>query len=561
MHHVRTIITAAVLAAGVGGGGAALAQTPSELCADAPVVHPGVFQYTGAGADKDGVSTCGEGLNITDRWVRYHPVESGPVDVTLSGPCTTIVSIHTACPGTAANTVACGVGAVGPASVNFTAAANTPYLVRLVNVPACSGAWTVTISGPPVGRGFTYQGRLKQNGAAVSGPTDLTFSLWTQGAGGTQVGAAETVGGVPVNDGLFTIELNRFNEFGASAFDGSSRWLEIAVRSPAGSGPYTTLSPRQHVTPAPLATRAVSALGLSTPGGSPGNALFVADDGRIGIGMSNPAMALHVAPSSGIYVGPDPAPGGTRGLHMHLAASGASAIEAIESAGATWGNLLLNRFGGNVGIGTQAPENTLHVHSSLTDVMRITGPGAFQSDARVRFQDDTGNVYLHNDVDGGLLINVNAGLGGGGRLAVIGGNVGIGTTAPGFTLAVNGSAAKPGGGGWSVLSDERLKRNTATVTGALERLLRLRGVTFEYNEEGLRTDLAGPGVHIGLIAQEVERVFPEWVAESSDGHKFITEQGVTALLVEALRDLRREKDAEIADLRGRLERLEAADHP
>ncbi len=311
---VRSLIacSAGVLAAASTSWG----QTPSELCGNAPPVTPGVFQYTGAGANKDVVSTCGEVLNITDRWVRYQPIQSGPATVTLSGPCTTLVSIHTACPGTAANTVACSVGAVGPASVNFTAAANTPYLVRLVNVPVCSGPWTVTISGPPVGRGFMYQGRLKQDGAAVSGPADLTFSLWTQDAGGTQVGATETVGGVPVNEGLLTVELNRFNEFGAGAFDGSPRWLEIAVRSPAGSGPYTTLAPRQAVTPGALAWFAEHAANsdhaaqadeavlagtahtLSAPGG-PNDIVVVNSAGMVGIGTGSPTVRLDVRGDAG----------------------------------------------------------------------------------------------------------------------------------------------------------------------------------------------------------------------------------------------------------------------
>jgi len=42
-------------------------------------------------------------------------------------------------------------------------------------------------------------------------------------------------------------------DFGSSAFSGDSRWLEIAVRCPAGGGPYTSLDPRQPLTAAPYA--------------------------------------------------------------------------------------------------------------------------------------------------------------------------------------------------------------------------------------------------------------------------------------------------------------------
>ena len=135
------------------------------------------------------------------------------------------------------------------------------------------------------------------------------------------------------------------------------------------------------------------------------------------------------------------------------------------------------------------------------------------------------------------------------------GNVGIGTTNPCFKLHVNGSAGKPGGGSWSVASDARLKHDVHDLDGALERLLALRGVTFEYNDPQAISELDGE--RIGMIAQEVERVFPDWVEEAADGYKRMTIRGFEALTVEAFRDLQAQKDREIAELRERLMRLEA----
>jgi hypothetical protein len=132
------------------------------------------------------------------------------------------------------------------------------------------------------------------------------------------------------------------------------------------------------------------------------------------------------------------------------------------------------------------------------------------------------------------------------------GSVGIGSAdfLNGFyKFIVNGVAAKPNGGPWASLSDARVKQNVEPLTGALGRLLSLRGVTFEFNEKGLSTGLALPGRHMGLIAQEVEPVFPEWVGQAEGGYKVISEYGTTALLVEALRELRAEKSAELAELR------------
>ncbi|UCE59522.1 MAG: tail fiber domain-containing protein [Phycisphaerales bacterium] len=136
------------------------------------------------------------------------------------------------------------------------------------------------------------------------------------------------------------------------------------------------------------------------------------------------------------------------------------------------------------------------------------------------------------------------------------GGVGIGTANTStFRLAVNGSAAKPGGGSWSVYSDARLKKNIEKLRETLPQLLKLRGVTFEYKNPGFKLGMPGP--QIGMIAQEVEKVFPEWVDEDEDGYKYLTISGMEALVIEALRELREEKDAEIHALQSRIEALEA----
>jgi hypothetical protein len=143
------------------------------------------------------------------------------------------------------------------------------------------------------------------------------------------------------------------------------------------------------------------------------------------------------------------------------------------------------------------------------------------------------------------------------------GSVGIGTATPGFLLEVNGTAGKPGGGSWSVASDERLKKNVRPLAGALEKLLALHGVNFEYIDPARIHELAGE--RMGLLAQEVERVFPDWVESGADGYKRVTVRGLEALVVEALRELRqeqlctaRESDAAIHSLKRKL--TEDLDH-
>src|SRR5690349_3875655 len=100
---------------------------------------------------------------------------------------------------------------------------------------------------------FTYQGQISDAGQAASGSYDMQFRLFDALSGGTQVGGTLTNPTVAVTAGIFSVSL----DFGAAAFPGANRWLEIGVR-PAGSGnPYMTLNPRQSVSSTPYAIQAV----------------------------------------------------------------------------------------------------------------------------------------------------------------------------------------------------------------------------------------------------------------------------------------------------------------
>jgi hypothetical protein len=101
-----------------------------------------------------------------------------------------------------------------------------------------------------VGTTFTYQGRLTDGGSPATGDYDFEFKLYDAAEDGTQVGST-----IPIDDytiageGLFTVQL----DFGEGAFEGSGRWLEIGVRPGSETGAYTTLLPRQELTPSPYA--------------------------------------------------------------------------------------------------------------------------------------------------------------------------------------------------------------------------------------------------------------------------------------------------------------------
>lgn len=107
----------------------------------------------------------------------------------------------------------------------------------------------VAFADVPPGTMFTYQGQLIKNGALVDGSADFQFSLWDDEFAGVQLGPTLTQIGVTVTDGLFMADL----DFGQNIHKGRATWLKIMVRSPSGVGGYTTLDPRQPLTPAPCA--------------------------------------------------------------------------------------------------------------------------------------------------------------------------------------------------------------------------------------------------------------------------------------------------------------------
>ena len=83
-----------------------------------------------------------------------------------------------------------------------------------------------------------------------------------------------------------------------------------------------------------------------------------------------------------------------------------------------------------------------------------------------------------------------------------------------------------------VSSDKRLKDNIKNIANPLEKLEKLNGVEFDWND---KQDLY-KGHDIGVIAQEVEQVLPEIVDTRKDGHKAVKYDRMVALLIEAVKE-------------------------
>jgi len=100
---------------------------------------------------------------------------------------------------------------------------------------------------------FTYQGQLNSNNVPVTGAFDLRFKIYD--ANNSVVGKWLTNAPVGVTNGLFITTL----DFGPGVFDGSTRSLEIGVRTNLSTNAYIVLSPRQTLTSVPYAIQAINA--------------------------------------------------------------------------------------------------------------------------------------------------------------------------------------------------------------------------------------------------------------------------------------------------------------
>jgi hypothetical protein len=224
----------------------------------------------------------------------------------------------------------------------------------------------------------------------------------------------------------------------------------------------------------------------------------------------------------------------------------------------------------NVGVGNNA-------FYSLTSGSRNTAVGGDSAYNHTSGSNNTFVGYLAGtDVSHGALTNAAAigayaqvtqsnslVLGGLGANAV---SVGIGTSAPNTTLQVVGDVRVGTSGTNGCLqnfagtalsgtcsSDARLKTNVRPFAPVLDRLVRLQPVHFTWKASEFPEYHFGAALNSGLIAQEVERVFPEMVDVDARGYKMVNYSELPYLTLAAVRELKAENDG----LRERVGSVEA----
>jgi hypothetical protein len=374
-------------------------------------------------------------------------------------------------------------------------------------------------------------------------------------------------------------------DFGGAIDTDQALWLAIEVASPPGSG-FVTLMPRQSITPTPQARVAQFALAAvnaenADNAANAQTAVSAQSADRLAPGQARILGGTDPADSPGVWFASpidNPVDRGFVGMRN------VDNIGLFTNSFTSWA--FLHHRNGNTVLGDPSgnpPPERLTVNGSVqintpfrmgfgvngnygntaenTDAIYFerSNRGTNQSDLFLVIGDDPTSDQSRYD------------------RFLIGTVSGGGTKSDVFRFLSNGVAVKPDGGTWASPSDPRVKHDIVPLSGTLDKLMGLRGYTFAYNDDFIEsTGLAKPGTHIGLMADEVARVFPDWISTDESGIRFVAERATTALMVEALRDLRAEKDAAIkqqqarfevelskrdaesAELKARIERLEDA---
>jgi len=136
------------------------------------------------------------------------------------------------------------------------------------------------------------------------------------------------------------------------------------------------------------------------------------------------------------------------------------------------------------------------------------------------------------------------------------GNVGIGTTSPGYTLHVVGTAGLSTGTTWTNASDLRLKDIHGDYEYGLEEVLKLHTVRYNYKKDnplGLPADFD----KTGFIAQEVQKVIPDAVKERKDGYLELNVDPIHWAVVNAVKELFHRWFDDSKDLHSKIAALEA----
>ena len=182
---------------------------------------------------------------------------------------------------------------------------------------------------------------------------------------------------------------------------------------------------------------------------------------------------------------------------------------------------------GNVGIGTTSPSGLIHAKNDSSSntkvIVESTGTNSYptlqiKNDARqysLQIDGATDNLRVLDSAGTAQRITLTTS-----------GNVGIGTTTPSEVLNVTGNILASGT--ITPNSDIVFKKDVEPLQNALSKITQLLGINFTYKDNNEKS--------MGLVAQDVEKVYPELI-RGEEGNKSLNYMGLTGAIVEAIKEL------------------------
>lgn len=235
---------------------------------------------------------------------------------------------------------------------------------------------------------------------------------------------------------------------------------------------------------------------------------------NVGIGKTNPAYKLHVGSGNGdgIMIG---------NYNDRLGWTGSGTAPELSIRFAGYRDVVSNFTGAKI-----SAERTNLCCSALSQSTELV------------FYTQNGTATTSGD---GNLVE---------RLRISGnGNVGIGISSPTYKLHVNGRIRS---NGINETSDVRFKKNIQVLENSLDKVMKMRGVSYYWRADEFPDKNFDNGKDIGVIAQEIEKILPEIVDVDIEGYKSVQYSHLVPVLIEAIKELKAEKDSEISALKSEL---------
>ena len=304
--------------------------------------------------------------------------------------------------------------------------------------------------------------------------------------------------------------------------------------------------------------------------GAGNNAIYVSNSGgNVGMGNANPVVELHVTDgdSPTMRLEQDGANGWTpqtwdiagneTNFFIRDVTNGSKLPFKIKP-GAPDNSIYIDAEG-DIGLGTANPgTNALQVESGNVylkagNIGINKAPSTYALDVlgNAQFEGTTlykGDVsYFLTNGTSFLTPTFTTAL----RIDAVNGRVGIGTATPSYELEVCGTIATTAAQvttGITCSSDKRFKKNIETLTGSLDKIINLRGVSYDWRIADFPEKHFNEAHQIGFIAQEIETLLPELVNTDDKGYKSVDYSKITPVLVEAIKEQQQIIDQQQAEL-------------